>query len=70
MENLTSMLIKIPETAFALANSRKSERVMNLPMFLAAGFLTIAVFPKGLAICAEKTKFNIQLVESLQDNPL
>lgn len=44
----TSMSIKIPETALALAKSRKSERVMNFPWFLFAGFLAKPLFGSGL----------------------
>ena len=41
----------IPRTPLALANSRKSERDMNLPLFLKAGFRTSPEeLRKGLVI--------------------
>ncbi|KAF1876137.1 hypothetical protein Lal_00006768 [Lupinus albus] len=36
---LTDMLTKMPATAFALANSKNSGSVTNLPLFFSAGFL-------------------------------
>lgn len=43
------MLIRTPDAALALAKSRKSVRVINLPVFLYAGCLGyLSPFAKGL----------------------
>jgi hypothetical protein len=46
---ITSMFIKMPVTALALANSKNSDSKTNLPLFLFAGFLW-KLLPKGLEI--------------------
>lgn len=56
LDKVTSMFIRIPETAFALAKSRNSVRVTNLPLFLFSGFLIMLLLLKGLTSWAEKGK--------------